>query len=64
MGFLTDIFETIQSLILTIPLDNAFGIAYVILNTLISIYALLTYGGADGGGGLGGGGLGGGGGGL
>lgn len=52
MGFLSQIFDTIQSLFITIPLDNAFAYGYVILSAIVQLFALFSFGGADGGGGI------------
>lgn len=49
MGFLTDILETLRALVVTIPLDNALAIFYVVLGAIVNLFALLTFGGADGG---------------
>ena len=51
MDILSTIFESLRGLFVTIPLDNAFSIFYVIGNALLQLFALFSFGAADGGGG-------------
>lgn len=57
MNYLSDILDAIQALIVTIPLDNLLAVGYVVFSAVLSLFALLTFGGTDGGGLGGGGGL-------
>lgn len=51
VDFFTTIFESLRSLFITIPLDNATAILYVIGSAILQLFALFTFGGAGGSGG-------------
>jgi len=51
VGFLSTIFESLQALFITIPLDNGLALFYVIGSAFLQLFALFSFGGADGGGG-------------
>lgn len=50
MGFLQEIFDTLRTLVVTIPLDNVFSYLFVILGAVANLFALFAFGGTDGGG--------------
>ena len=44
MGIIGDLFDLLESLIVTIPVDNALSGAYVILNLILGIVAVILGG--------------------
>lgn len=47
MNLIEELFQTLQGLVVSIPLNNPLSYAYVILNLLSGLFALFTYGGSD-----------------